>query len=254
MFLLKKIIASGFYPLSLSLEVLLLGLIFLWFTRRQRTGKAIVSLGFIILVVFSYGVFSDDLLRPLEYKYPAIDSPEEVSEAKWVVVLGGGHVSDPRIPITSQLSDTPLVRLVEGIRIHRLIPESRLVLSGGTLFDPVPEARIMADLAVAIGVNKKDIVLESLSKDTEDEAQLVQKIVGGDRFVLVTSASHMPRSIALFEKLVMRPIPAPTGHLLRESYVRGPSSIFPDLDNLRGAETAFHEYLGLAWAKIRGQI
>ncbi len=254
MFLLKKIIASGLYPLSLSLEVLLLGLIFLWFTRRQRTGKAIVSLGFIMLVIFGYGVFSNDLLRPLEYKYPAIDSVEEVSDAKWVVVLGGGHVSDPRIPVTSQLSETPLVRLVEGIRIHRLIPESRLVLSGGSISDPVPEARIMAEVALAMGVDQKDIVLESLSQDTKDEAQLVQKIVGGDRFALVTSAAHMPRSMALFEKLGMRPIPAPTGHLLRESHVRGPIRIFPDLDNLRRAETAFHEYLGLAWAKIRGQI
>ncbi len=84
---------------------------------------------------------------------------------------------------------------------------------------------------------------------------LVQRITKEDRFVLVTSAGHMPRSMALFRKLGMAPIPAPAEYLVREREggVR-PGMFFPEADNLVMAEKAFHEYMGLVWAWISGQI
>jgi uncharacterized SAM-binding protein YcdF (DUF218 family) len=135
-----------------------------------------------------------------------------------------------------------------------MLPGSKLILSGGGGFDPVPNAKIMADVAMAIGVDRRDLILESVSKDTKDEARLIQKIVGGDRFLLVTSASHMPRSVPLFEKLGMKPIPVPTAHQIIERQAMDPGMFFPSTGNLRKAEMAFHEYLGSVWARIRGQI
>ena len=254
MFLLKKITAPLFSPLCLCIELLLLGLFLLWFTRKQRAGKIIVSLGVILLCLLSYGAVSNSLLRPLEYKYPPLVHLEAVHDIKWIVVLGGGHISDPGIPATGQLSEASMARLVEGIRLYRMLPGSKLILSGGSGFDPVPDAGIMADVARAIGVNKRDLILESLSRDTKDEARLIQKIIGRDRFVLVTSAAHMPRSMALFEKRGMRPIPAPTEYLSIESRQISPAMFFPSADGLEKTERAFHEYLGLVWARLRGQI
>ena len=254
MFLLKKIIAPLFFPVSLCIELLLLGLFLLWFTCKQRAGKIVVSLGVVLLCILSYGAISDIFLRPLEHKYPPLIKLEDIHDIKWVVVLGGGHVSDPSIPSASQLSDVSIARLVEGIRLYRMLPGSKLILSGGGAFDPVPDARIMADVAVAIGIDKRDLILESVSRDTKDEARLIQEIVGNDRFVLVTSAYHMPRSMALFEKRGMHPIPAPTEYLAKESQKIDPGMFFPNADGLKKAERAFHEYLGLAWAKLRGQI
>ncbi|NIA11024.1 MAG: hypothetical protein GWP10_15165 [Nitrospiraceae bacterium] len=100
----------------------------------------------------------------------------------------------------------------------------------------------------------KDILLESASKDTKDEAHLIKDIVGNDGFILVTSASHMPRSMALFEKHGMRPIPAPTEYLVKESRKIDPSIFFPSAEGLRKTERAFHEYLGLGWTWLMGQI
>jgi len=254
MFLLKKIVSPFFYPLPLCVEILLLGLILLWFTRKQKTGKIFVSIGVILLVALSHSAVTDRLLGPLEYQYPPVKSLVPVSDVKWVVVLGGGATSDTRLPATSQLSEGSLARLVEGIRLQRTVPGSMLILSGGGAFDSVPNARVMADVALAIGVKEEDIIPESLSRDTKDEARLIQKIVGGDRFILVTSASHMPRSIALFKRLGMEPIPAPTDHRVKEPQGLSPGLVFPSADNLFKAKKAFHEYLGLAWAKIRGQI
>jgi uncharacterized SAM-binding protein YcdF (DUF218 family) len=254
MFLLKKMLAPLFFPVSLCLELLLLGLLLLWFTRKQKTGKVILSIGFLLFALLSYSAVSDELLRPLEYKYPPILKADDVTGVKWVVVLGGGHISDPRLPVTGQIGGASVARLVEGIRLYKMLPESKLILSGGSAFDPVANAEIMADVAIAMGVEKQDLILESSSKDTKDQAGLIREIVGKDSFLMVTSASHMPRSMALFENQGMRPIPAPTGYGVKKRQRASPGMFFPGAYALLKAEIAFHEYLGMAWAKIRGQM
>ena len=254
MFLLKKIIAPLFFPLSLCLEILLVGVLLLWFTRRQKTGKILVTIGVVAFAALSYGVASETLLRPLEYKYPPMTDVSSVLDIEWVVVLSGGSSSDAHLPIAGQLSHASLVRLVEGIRIHRKLPKSKLILSGGGAFNTVAEAKMMADVAVILGIDSKDLILESASKDTKDQARLVHKIVRDNRFVLVTSASHMPRSMALFEKRRMRPIPAPIGHRVKECQKITPAMFFPSAGRIEKMERVFYEYLGLVWARLRGQI
>jgi len=59
-------------PVPICVEILLLGLFLLWFTRRQKAGKIVVSIGVVLLAALSYGVISDILIRPLEYKYPPL--------------------------------------------------------------------------------------------------------------------------------------------------------------------------------------
>ena len=252
----KKIVAPLLFPLSLCLEILLVGIFFLWFTRRQKTGKIVVSMGVVILIALSYGTASETFLRSLEYKYPPMTDVSAVLDIEWVVVLGGGNSPDAHLPITGQLSHASLVRLVEGIRIHRNLPQSKLILSGGGAFNTVTEAKTMADVAIALGMNDEEIILESESRDTKDQARLIRKIVGNHRFILVTSASHMPRSMALFEKRGMRPIPAPIGHRIKErqNITITPAMFFPSAGKIENVERVFYEYLGLAWARLRGQI
>jgi len=97
MFLFEKIVAPLFFPIPLCLEILLLGLFLLWFTRKQKAGKIIVSIGVGLTIIFSYGTFQDILLRFLENKYPPLLNLQEVDDVKWVVVLGGGHTSQRQI-------------------------------------------------------------------------------------------------------------------------------------------------------------
>ena len=254
MFLFKKIVGPSLLPVSVGLEVMLLGLFFLWFTRKQRTGKVVVTFGVGLFGLLSYSEFSNILLKPLEYQYTPVLDSGNIAGVKWVVVLGGGHTSDPKLPVTSQIEEGTLARLVEGIRLHKMVPGSKLILSGGGVFDPVPNAKIMADVALILGVDEHDIVLESESKDTKNEARIIKDMVGNERFVLVTSASHMPRSMALFRKQGMEPIPAPTGHWVKERQGGiNPGMFFPGSEGLRKAERAVYEYLGLIWAKVTGQ-
>jgi uncharacterized SAM-binding protein YcdF (DUF218 family) len=261
MFVVKKIVAVFCYPVGLCLGILILGLLCLWATRRQRLGKGLVTLGTLLLLLFSSSLISSRVLASLEQRHPALLHPESVSwgprssaSPKWIVVLGSGHVSDPRLPANSQISPVALSRVVEGVRLQKVIPGSKLLLSGGVVFDPVPEAEVMAQIAVLLGVKPQDIMLESDSRDTADEAAIIAKMIGRERFILVTSAAHMPRSIALFSKHGLQPIPAPADFQAPNTQSSDPVRFFPGVRSLVQTQTAVHEYLGLAWSWLRGEI
>ncbi len=251
MFLLKKIVSRFLFPLPICMELLLLGLILLWFTRRQRTGKALVTCGAILLLGLSNGITSDALLRPLEHRYP----PLAVSQAgavapglKYIVVLGGFGDHDRDVPITSHISPDQMVRLIEGVSLHRAIPGSKLILSGG---DDCAEG--MTRIAEALGVSPEDTLRLAEPRDTEEESRQIAPIVESQRFILVTSASHMPRAIGLFRRRGMHPIAAPTD-FLTPHHPMEIDDLFPDAYKLYKAQVAFYEYLGLRWERLRGQL
>jgi len=257
MYGLVKYFANYLFPVPLCLWVLLAGLIFLWCTKKQITGKVIITIGVAILLLFSLSFFPNMCLRYLEHKHVSYIASQmkegNFSDIKYVVVLAGGHILDPEIPITSQFCYEGLVRLIEGIRLYKKCPKAKLVLSGG-IGDrtDVTDARLMADLSVELGIPKEDIILEPESMSTFDEAKFIKPIVKNQKFILVTSASHMPRSIALFRKLGMNPVPAPTGHIVKQF---GDSiSVLPSVLNLKKSETAIYEILGIIKEKVLGRI
>lgn len=262
MFIFKKLFSQFFFPLPIISYILLAGLVFLWFSKRQRPGKILVSTGVLLLFLISYSGVSNKLLKYLERQHNTLsiedilsnDTIGKQNNINLIVVLGGGHAPDPDLPIISKLNYHSLVRLVEGIRIFRELPGSKLVLSGGTAFGTVAVADAMTDVARAIGVDDNDIIIERDSKDTKDQAKIIKSFVKDDPFVLVTSASHMPRSMAMFKNLGMNPIPMPVGHRIKEYNHLGISSFFPKGNAIVKAEESFYEYLGICWAKLRGQI
>ena len=254
-----KLLASLLFPLEISIELLLLGLILLWFTKKQKAGKCLVTIGLLFLLAFSTYPFASAMLRPIERRYPATGVLEQKDlkklSAKYIVVLGGSQVSDPAITTASQFHPYSLVRLIEGILLYRQIPGSKLIFSGGNdKYEPTTNAELMKKMALSLGVKKEDIILEAGSKNTYEEAKFLKDIVGKEKFLLVTSASHMPRSMALFKKFGMGPIPAPTNHLVKKSSKMPPQGFFPSVDNIKMIEVAFYEYLALIKEKLAGRI
>lgn len=254
MFLVKKFAGLLLSPLTVCIVLLVSGLFLLLFTKRQKTGKFIVTLGVAFLLFMSYDALPNRALGTLEHKYQPLKEIESISDVKWIVVLGGGHISDPNLPAASRLSGDSLIRTVEGVTIHKRLPKSRIIISGGNIFDSAPESKSMSDFAIMLGIDKNSIHEEPVGLDTEDQAKLIKKIVGKDKFILVTSAYHMPRSIAIFQKQGMQPIPAPAGHRVKNKQTIDPFMFFPDSGGIEKMEVAVHEYLGLVWAKLTGLI
>ena len=150
--------------------------------------------------------------------------------------------------------DRDLSSLGRGDTHSEGIARAKLLLSADSSVGPNRSAADLTRLATTLGVDRRSVATMEGAKDTEEELDLVQRIVGEDRFILVTSASHMPRAVALFRARGLDPIPVPTGHAAGRKRWTTPDDFLPDIDGLAASSTAFYEYLGLAWAKVRGRI
>ncbi len=254
MFVFKKLLGGLMMPLSLTLLLFLVGLLFLWFTRRQKTGKVLITAGALLLLAQVYGWGFEPALKSLEREMPPVATVPAGVGYRWVVVLGGGTYSDQAIPLHSRLSQGSLARLVEGVRLYRQLPGAKLILSGGEVFGFGSDAEAMRDLAIQLGVNPIDIVTDLESQDTEAQAAIVRQRVGSDPVLLVTSASHMVRATGLFRRAGVEVLPAPTHYLAQSNSVSSPTDIFPSADGFTEAQRLVYEYMGIIWAKLRDRL
>jgi uncharacterized SAM-binding protein YcdF (DUF218 family) len=112
---------------------------------------------------------------------------------------------------------------------------------------------------VELDVAPEDIVIERESWDTADQARILWDMLGDEPFLIVASASHMPRTMALLEAQGLNAIPAPT------DYATDPSTslswdapriyrLYPEARSLWRSERAVYGYLGLLWAQVTGRL
>lgn len=246
MFVLKKSIAFFLQPMNIGIFLGIIGTFYAIRSRKEKSNMFLL-LSFIWIAIIHWAPFSNSLISPLENYHPSLLN---VPHVKYIHVLGGGHSSNEKRSIISQDSKTSLMRLSEGIRLYQAIGDAKLIVSGFGGGDIVTQAMMQKQVAVALGVNENDILMLPEPNDTRKEAIAVKKIVKDQPFIVVTSAAHMPRSIALFNKVGLNPIPAPTDFLSGEevsfySFSQG---------GLERTTSAFHEYIGLIYYYVRGGI
>lgn len=244
-FILKKIVSLIFYPLQFAGLLWLAGII-AWIAKpRSKSGFALVLASGIWLLVMACPMTSFVLLKPLEKMAGPYADPEDLArkDVQYIVVLGGDIRAGDLTP-ADRVANSSLVRVMEGIRLWKGVPGSRLVVSGGSdSRDLMTTAEGMGILAQSLGVPKTAIIMEDLSWDTEQEAKLLKPTLEKSRFALVTSALHMNRALMNFRRVGLDPIPAPADfHFKKFAYTI--KSVLPGLENLGIAQGCIHEYLG----------
>ena len=244
-FFLKKFVTFFVEPFGMVFTLLALGLIFLY-SKKEKQSKIFLSLGFALLFLFSYPPFSNFLVQNLENKYSKYDYRHDV---KYIHVLGNGHNTDKTQPISSHLSSDATKRVLEGVIIQKQIPNSKIIFTGYAGNTDTTTAIMNSQLATALGVTQQEMIINGDPTDTREEAEFMKTLVGSEPFVLVTSATHMPRAMMLFQSLGLNPIAAPTAFYKSEfkGYLRAPKPIYFHISTI-----AVHEYLGMLWVKIRG--
>ena len=231
-FILKKVISSAIMPLSFGLILALIGLIFLY-KNNLKKAKTYLTISFIWIVAISYVPISNFLIAPLETTYKKLDIvPKDVN---YILLLGGDMEN----------------RAWELLRLHHKLPNAKIITSGYEGRGNIPEAIKTANILYNIGIQKSSIIIHDKPKDTKEEAIKIKQLLKDEKFILITSSYHMPRAIALFKKEGLHPIPAPTDFKIKD---RDKVLSVPNGNNIKKSEIAIHEYIGLIWAKLRGQI
>jgi uncharacterized SAM-binding protein YcdF (DUF218 family) len=246
MFVLKQFLKALVLP-PLVWMCLLLVVLICW---RRRWARKLLFVTFCLIVVLHSGICGYLLRYPLESRYPPLLEPTKAGPYDAIVVLTGSSIpAGGMIPFPS-VDGGMFRRLEETWRLYRIQPKP-IIVSGGHVNPFTPskdENKIGRDYLTAWGVPERDVIGEDQSRDTFESAVNVDRFLrekGWKRYLLVTSAAHMPRSMLVFTARTPEPIPAPADFTLGEFQLT-PLDVFPSESDARGLVGSVHEYLGLA--------
>jgi uncharacterized SAM-binding protein YcdF (DUF218 family) len=266
MSLLRQYIAFGVSPLGLVAVLLILGLLLCLFRRYRNRGRRLLALGALLYAFYIFSPLAEILTRNLEKQYRPMLRPNPNLKIERVVILSDyGEESRSQLPVIS-LSEAGMSRIFEGIRLYRQIPGAKLIISGGVVRKgDRPIADIMATVAQQMGVPAADIIVERSSINTRTNLIHTKILIGSAPFILVTTASHLPRAMGVARKLEMNAVPAPAGIWALQNYPpqmtlrQWTKAILlgfsrPSHGRIVQLQRVSHEYVGMVWYRMQGWL
>ena len=202
-------------------------------------------------VFLGFRPFLNFLLYGLEKQYPPLAGFENLSKIKHIVVLTAWDSDNPTVPYTSNIGCRSSFRILEAHRIYMHLPNCKIIISGGKI-----GFQLMSRLLLLLGVPQNNIIF-ACAKNTMASAANMKKILMGQRFILVTSAIHMTRSMNSFKKQKLDPIAAPAdfsyGYYKSFHFPVNRPLIyyFPNAKSVMNSNLALYEYLGLCWYNLK---
>jgi uncharacterized SAM-binding protein YcdF (DUF218 family) len=254
-FILSKTLGFFAAPSNLLISIGLLGLILLT-TRFTRLASWLVVTSVVLLAIAGLSPLGNALILPLEDRFPQWDASRGTPDG--IVVLGGAispGISDARDSIAL---DEAAERITATAELARRYPDARIIFSGGSgslLEREGPEAPFAVRQLQMLGVPHDRITAEEQSRNTIENAVFSRLLANprpGERWLLVTSAYHMPRAMAAF-----RAAGFPVEAYPVDWRTRGPIDLqrgFPTLsEGLRRTDAAMREWVGLIVYRLTGR-
>ncbi|MEA5417947.1 YdcF family protein [Spirulina sp. CCNP1310] len=259
---LSKLLPVFVYPLGLACVLLVISLVLAWW--QPRLAAIPTALALLVLVIASMPTVNTALLKSLEWQHLP-EGPLPPGEA--IVILGGGlkFQEHPRRMVeVAEAGD----RVLYGAKLYHQNRAPLIVATGGRIHwqgEEPPESADMVELLTILGVPKAAILEESASVNTYQNALYTKDLLepqGIKRILLVTSALHMPRAVAIFAKLGFEVIPAPTDFVVTDGSLTGGQQtlaglildLWPDTGRLASTTDALKEYIGIVVYRLRGWL
>ena len=254
-FILSKVLGFFALPTNLLISIGIVGLVLLC-TRFTRLASWLVVTSLVLLALAGLSPLGNVLILPLEQRFPPWDASHGPPDG--IVMIGGVISADVSVARGAIALDEGAARFVATVELARRYPNARIILSGGSsslVFDEGPEAGVAVREFEALGIAHERITAEEQSRNTIENAvfsRLIADPKPGERWVLVTSAFHMPRAMAAFWAAGF-PI---------EAYpvdwrTRGTMDAVRPFDilskGLRRTDTAVHEWVGLVVYRLTGK-
>lgn len=256
-FILSKVIGFFALPSDIAATLAALGVALL-FTRFRRTGRAFAALGVVLLLVAGLTPLGNALMLPLEERFPPWDASRGAPIG--IIVLGGAIG-----PELSAARNTPDLnesaeRITATAALARQYPQARIVYSGGNA-RLVLTGGIESDYAIglleSLGVARSRIVAERQSRNTIENAEFSRELIQpkpGERWLLVTSAFHMPRSIGLFRKAGFTVEAYPVDWRVGRDWADILAFTTIANDGLSRTDLGLREWMGLVAYRVTGKI
>jgi uncharacterized SAM-binding protein YcdF (DUF218 family) len=249
-----------FWMLASPINVLLFGAlvgILLCYSPRARFGRGLALASVLILLAAATLPLRALLIAPLENRFP---QPSVEMKPPYGIIVLGGAIDDVTSAARGQtVFDEGGERITEAVILAKRYPEARVVYTSGTnsmIGGNSTEALHARHLMAQLGVAPDRVTIEDKSRNTDENARFTAAIVHPEpsqRWVIVTSAFHMPRAMGVFEKSGFHPIAYPVGFHTFGWWGDNLDPIFDPARNLRIFELALHEWIGLSayWASGR---
>lgn len=255
-FVLSKTIGVMLLPSNFLIGIGLLGVV-LCVTRFAPLGRKLMIASIVLLAIGGLSPLGNWLLYPLESRFPPWNPAEGAPDG--IIVLGGPIDADLSAAHDATVIRTAADRIFATAALARQYPNTRIVYSGGSgnlISTAAKESDYAAKLLESLGIPASRLIMERQSRNTQENAEFSKELVkpkSGERWLLVTSAYHMPRSIGLFRKAGFPVEPYPV-----DWRVGGPGALleFSNLedDGLGRTDLGFREWLGLLAYWITGKI
>ena len=245
-FILSKTVAFLILPSNLLIALGLAGLV-LMTTRWQRVGGRMAAASLILLTLIGFSPLGGLLTHVLEDRFPPWNPARGAPVG---IVILGGEIS----PKLSRERGEPALggegaRIVAMAKLARAYPDARIVYSGGDaslLSSQSSEANYVHPLLDSFGIARDRVTLESRSRNTAENATFTKDLVKpkpDERWLLVTSARHMPRAVGCFRRAGFPVEAYPVGWLTGVDANVGPSLVFSG--GLEQFDSAAREWIGL---------
>jgi uncharacterized SAM-binding protein YcdF (DUF218 family) len=250
-FILAKTLAHFERPGEALVMALAAGLGLAWFVRTRRIGLVLASLATFCLVAIAVLPIADWIAAPLENRFPR---PARLPDHVDGLIVLGGAVD----PATTLVRGIPTLnadaeRMTAFVALAKLYPTARLVFSGGSgLMTPPPlsEAQVARLFFRQQGLDVSRVIFEDRSRDTYENVLFSKQLVKprpGERWILVSSAEDVPRSMGIFTKLGWPVMAMPV------AYKTNGASDISLAGNLGLLDHAMHEWLGLLAYRLAGR-
>lgn len=255
MFYISKMLWGLAQPATLLIVLIVVGAILLG-TRYQRAGRRVVIAAAVLGVVGGFLPLSTWLILPLEDRFPRADLAGRPIDG--IVVLGGAEDARVAAGRSTHALNMSAERMTEAAALARRYPKARIVFTGGSskvFSEPAFEADAAGRILRDLGVDDAHLLLDRRARNTSENALFAKQLADprpGERWLLVTSAWHMPRAMGLFRKAGFNVEAWPSDYR-----TAGPADAWLLFDSpaegLRRLDFAVKEWLGLLLNRVSGR-
>jgi len=255
-FVLSKTLGIMMLPTNFLIDIGLVGVILLA-TRFASFGRKLVLAYVVLLAICGFSPLGNWLLYPLEARFPPWDAAKGAPDG--IVVLSGAIDTDLSAAHGTASYTAAAGRVIAAAALGHQYPNARILYSGGNANLVADDAAKEADYAVTVfeglGISRDRLMLERRSRNTFENAEFSKAIAApkdGERWLLLTSAYHMPRSVGIFRKAGFMVEPCPVDWRLG-----GPADLLKfspfAVDGLEHTDLAVREWMGLLAYRLTGK-